>query len=123
MVNSEQSSSAATTEAGDATLLRTPLMEQPNLARLVEWFVRGLRIRLIAMEHAWRAEAWDELAHLAHQLKGAGASYGYKPISEAAAALETAARENAAQQVPLLHAKLRQQCDAAMRGLETTLDE
>jgi HPt (histidine-containing phosphotransfer) domain-containing protein len=42
------------------------------------------------------SEAIDRLAYLAHQLKGAGGSYGYERISSEAAEIEKAAEKMAA---------------------------
>ena len=36
---------------------------------------------------------WEELRRMAHQLKGAAGSYGFEPITEAAARLENAIRQ------------------------------
>lgn len=41
------------------------------------------------------ADSIDRLTYLAHQLKGAGGSYGYQRISSNAAALETALEKRA----------------------------
>ncbi|MEX2672094.1 MAG: Hpt domain-containing protein [Phycisphaeraceae bacterium] len=110
---------SGTIESGaeELAVLVSPLAGQANYRPLVAWFVKGLPLRVDAMRQATRTGAWEDLARLAHQLKGAGASYGYPAISEAAAGLERAAREQSHQQARECCEQLSGQCEAARRGL------
>jgi HPt (histidine-containing phosphotransfer) domain-containing protein len=71
----------------------SPLREDPELADLVAEFVAELPQRVGAMERAAAGGAWEEVRRLAHQLKGAGGSYGFPAISAAAREVENATRE------------------------------
>jgi len=68
------------------------LESDPDLFPLVEAFVMGLNQRLCDIDAAAAEANWKDLRSLAHQLKGAGGSYGYPRISEAAARIEEFAR-------------------------------
>lgn len=71
----------------------TLLAESPELWEVVEEFVRSLPIRVTAMQEALRDGALDRLRTHAHQLKGAGASYGYEAITRQAAEIEQAVHD------------------------------
>lgn len=71
----------------------TLLAADPELFDLVRDFVQGLDRRVSDMQHARNAGDWIRLRSLAHQLKGAGGSYGYPDLSELAGRLESAAIE------------------------------
>jgi histidine phosphotransfer protein HptB len=72
-------------------LFSTLLAESPELWEVVEEFVHTLPDRVTAMQDALRDGSLDQLKICAHQLKGAGASYGYEAISSRAAEIEQAA--------------------------------
>ncbi len=71
-----------------ATPLRSELADDPEMVELIELFVEELPNRLEAIGEALAAGDWSELSRLAHQLRGAGAGYGFDPISDSAATLE-----------------------------------
>jgi histidine phosphotransfer protein HptB len=58
------------------------------MADLVREFVGELPARVAALEHAAADLDWDAIRRLAHQLKGAGGSYGFPAITAAAAVVE-----------------------------------
>ena len=62
----------------------------PDFAPLVDWFVQELPSRIATLEQKLAAADWDGLKQAAHQLKGAGGSYGFAPITPAAGRLEAA---------------------------------
>jgi signal transduction histidine kinase/DNA-binding response OmpR family regulator len=62
------------------------------LAEVLAAFVRRLPDRLAAMEQALGHQDLESLAMLAHQMRGAASGYGFPAITEAAAALESAAK-------------------------------
>lgn len=71
-----------------------PLVSQyahdPEMSELVTFFVEELPVRLEALRSAWTRGQTMLLARLAHQLKGAGAGYGFPQIGEAAGRVESA---------------------------------
>ena len=76
-----------------ADVFVSPLAGDPELRELIEQFVAELPERLARMRSAACADNLPEVGRLAHQLKGAGGSYGFPQISAAARELERAARE------------------------------
>lgn len=64
------------------------LAEDPDMRDIVEEFAAGLPQRAADLEQAMAAQDWTRLATLAHQLKGAGGSYGYPQLSELGATME-----------------------------------
>ena len=61
-----------------------------DFAPLLAWFVEELPSRIATFEEQLAAGDWDGLRQAAHQLKGAGGSYGFAPITPAAGRLEAA---------------------------------
>ena len=66
------------------------LAGDPEFSSLVEWFVQELPKRAAAMLEKSNASDWEGLRLAAHQLKGAGGSYGFAPLTPAATRLEDA---------------------------------
>lgn len=89
-----------------------PLVSQlPNIAKfneLVERFIPRLEEQLQTMEKAVAAENHDELAGLAHWLKGAGGTVGFPAFTEPATLLESAAKQQATGEYAALLAELKQ---------------
>lgn len=100
----------------------SPLALEPDLAELVEIFVADLPARLAEIQHFVQIADWAEARRLAHQLKGAGGSYGFPHLSAAALALEQAVKrateETAEPGIAVTEALqgLAQACDAARSG-------
>jgi histidine phosphotransfer protein HptB len=78
-------------EAGQE-LYYSKLAHEPDVAELVELFVNELPGRLEEMAWATTRGDWQEVARLAHQLKGAGGSHGFAQLTPYAWKLEQAAR-------------------------------
>jgi CheY-like chemotaxis protein len=72
------------------TLASTLGDDDPDLQEIVRQFVRDLPDRSSSMLRAAQTSDTETLKRLAHQLKGAGGSYGFPAITEAAAAVENA---------------------------------
>lgn len=72
--------------------VRSVFADDPAMAELIELFVGELPNRVSAMRAAAVEGRLDDLRHLAHQLKGAAGGYGFSPVSEAAAQVETPLR-------------------------------
>ena len=68
------------------------LAHHPRLARVARTFCQTLPTKLEAMRTALRAGRLDELAELAHWLKGAGGTVGYDALFEPARDFERHAR-------------------------------
>lgn len=69
-----------------------PLISQfagdEDMVEIIEEFVRELPSRAEAIEQLTTLARFDEVRRLAHQLKGAGAGYGFPDLGSAAAELE-----------------------------------
>ncbi len=81
--------------AGSSEPLRSAFADDPEMAELIADFLQEIPGRLEAIEEAIGQGDHERVAAIAHQLKGAGGGYGFPPISDAAAALERAARAEA----------------------------
>ena len=68
------------------------LASHPKLGRIVARFVEQLPVKLAQMDNAMARADMQELASLAHWLKGAGGSVGFDDLFEPAKALELAAK-------------------------------
>ena len=66
----------------------SPLAEDRDLADIVEMFVQEMPERTAKLLDRFSESDWEGLRRAAHQLKGAAGSYGFAPISPAAARLE-----------------------------------
>lgn len=77
--------------------LRSDLVGDPDMAELVDLFVAELPQRVRAASEAWSEHRLDDLRRVAHQLRGASASYGFPAIGDAAGRVEDSIRD--------LHAK------------------
>lgn len=62
--------------------------DDPDMAELVEAFVRELPTRVEAMRDQLRSGDLESLKRGAHQLKGSCGGYGFPVLTEAAATLE-----------------------------------
>jgi histidine phosphotransfer protein HptB len=60
----------------------------PDLAEIVTLFVEEMAARVRDFKAHFASSNWDQLARLAHQLKGAAGSYGFDQITPFAARLE-----------------------------------
>ncbi len=69
--------------------------DDPSLRDLISAFLKTLPAKVKAIEEAAIAADWSKVELVARSLKGEGGSYGFDPISESAAQLETAAATGA----------------------------
>ena len=67
--------------------------DDPEMTELIEAFVEDLPQRVAELRDAYERRDHAALAHVAHNLKGVGGSFGYWIITELAADLEDALRE------------------------------
>ncbi len=73
--------------------LHSTYAEDPEMAELIEQFVRMLPERVAVIESAIAAGDMALLGGAAHQLRGAGGSFGFAPITTAAVEVEAAMRQ------------------------------
>jgi CheY-like chemotaxis protein len=83
----------------------------PRFRSIVTKFVQRLNVQLKAMEQAVHNRDFDELASLAHWLKGAGGTVGFDAFTEPAAYLEGLAK-----------ARNEDRLDAALQELQRLAD-
>jgi len=83
-----------TTELADSlTIFSTLPTQSTRFRQIVEMFVDRLRNQIAAMKMAQVNDDWDELAELAHWLKGAGGTVGFDCFTEPADRLHRLARQ------------------------------
>ena len=73
--------------------IHSSLADDEDLGEIVDLFVSEMPGRVDRLLGSADARNWSELERLAHQLKGAAGSYGFEPITPAAARLEAAVRD------------------------------
>jgi len=78
--------------ACDGGAIVSQYIRDPEMARILETFIGRLAGQVEAMHHAHADGQHRELQRLAHQLKGAGGSYGYPSLTDAARVLEDVAK-------------------------------
>jgi PAS domain S-box-containing protein len=91
--------------------VRSRLAANPRLRPAIRKFGFRLHEQLLAFEHAFSTENVEELAQLAHWLKGAAGTVGYDDFTEPATRLEEAAQNRAISEVEALIAELRELAD------------
>lgn len=90
--------------------------DDPDLAGLIDEFITSLGEDIKTMRRELKHGNYDGLRRLAHQMKGAGGSYGYPEMTEAAKKLEDAAKAKDVDAGKLALGKLTALCQAATRG-------
>ncbi|MCL2701787.1 MAG: ATP-binding protein [Phycisphaerae bacterium] len=107
----------------DIAPIYSELADEPELADVIDSFVRQLPQRLAEMQQAFAAGAYNELTRLAHRVKGAGGSYGYPTLTNRAKELEDAAKNGDREAIILSLAWLGQMVNAVERGRTPRLEE
>lgn len=77
------------------SLIYSDFGDDEDLAELVEMFVDEIPDRVQTMLDAAEGSDWEQLGRIAHQMKGAAGSYGFSEVTNVAAVLEHACRQNA----------------------------
>ena len=95
------------TSALDEPPLISRLASMPRLLPTVQKFTARLDQQLNAMDSAWQARNFAELAALAHWLKGAAGTVGYDAFTEPATELEQAVHAGAESDIPQRIERLR----------------
>jgi PAS domain S-box-containing protein len=73
--------------------------QNPRIRAIIEKFIERLDAQLGAMTRAWNNRDFDELANLAHWLKGAGGTVGFDAFTEPATNLEQRAKARSEAQI------------------------
>ena len=89
--------------------------DDPAMTEALEEFLGGLPEHIEFMRVSLAARCHEKLRRRGHQLKGAGGSYGYPQLSEAAKELETAADNADDEAAGLAIGKLATLCQAIVR--------
>ncbi len=92
-----------------------------DLVELIDEFVAGLEGDIRAMRKALESGDYDGLRRLAHQMKGAGGSYGYPMLTKAAKIIEAVAKAKDVETGKTALDKLESLCLAAYRGRKTSI--
>jgi len=91
--------------------LESDIDDDPDMYAAIDSFVSVLPARARAIEDALRQSDYQTLMHLAHQLKGSAGTFGFMPITDAAAQLEQRVKTGAQMQ----------QIEVAIRELSTLI--
>ncbi|MGO9115072.1 MAG: ATP-binding protein [Thermoguttaceae bacterium] len=89
-------------------LLSTLPTEDPDFREIVEEFIQRLQDQLAAMQRAVDAQDLQELAQLAHWLKGAGGTAGFPVFTQPAKRLEALLQEQQCDKIKAVVAELLQ---------------
>lgn len=93
--------------------LYSSLGTDPDLCDIVDMFVDEMPDRITCLMQLLDESNLDELARMAHQMKGAAGSYGFDAISPVAGDLESAILNGQAEQ--MIHDTTIQLCDLCSR--------
>jgi len=100
-------------QSADVPILKSTLpTDDPEFLEIVVEFADRLHEQLGKMQEAWEHQQLDQLAALAHWLKGSGGTAGFPAFTKPAATLEKLAKENRADQIA---AALADVCDLGKR--------
>jgi CheY-like chemotaxis protein len=105
---------SATTASDEA--IPSAFRDDPDMADIIAEFVGLLPERLAEMRQAAGAGLWDVLRRLAHQMKGAGGSYGYACLTDAARELESHANQADVEGAMLALNHLARLCEKVRAG-------
>jgi len=96
--------------------IHSAFRSDPDMAGIIAEFVAQLPQRMAEMRQAASNSQWDVLHRLAHQVKGAGGSYGYACLTDAARELESHARQRDAEAAMLALSNLAHLCERVQAG-------
>lgn len=72
----------------DDSPIKSEYAGDPDMRELVEFFVDQMPERVRALQQSLETGALEDVRSIAHQLKGAGGSYGFPQITNTARVLE-----------------------------------
>ena len=82
--------------------------DNPRIQQIIRTFVTRLIQQLDSMDLAWKRNEFEELANLAHWLKGSGGTVGFDAFTEPAKQLEQCAKAHDGRQSRVAIDQLRQ---------------
>jgi signal transduction histidine kinase/CheY-like chemotaxis protein/HPt (histidine-containing phosphotransfer) domain-containing protein len=103
------------TPASDEAI-HSAFLDDPDMAGIITAFVGNLPRRLTEMRNAAANNQWNVLQRAAHQLKGAGGSYGYTCLTDAARELESYAKQRDAEAAVLALDGIARLCERIRSG-------
>jgi CheY-like chemotaxis protein len=96
--------------------IRSAFGGDADMTEIIAEFVGQLPQRLTEMRQAAANSQWDALQRAAHQLKGAGGSYGYACLTDEARELESHANHQDAEAAVLALSRLTDLCERIQAG-------
>ena len=111
LTSGEEAAAEMTQTEQKAPLVSRLPMEKPQFREIVERFIGRLDEQLTSMQAAWDCRDFDELAGLAHWLKGTGGSVGFDEFGDPSARLEIAAKDQLADDIEASILELRELFD------------
>ncbi|MEC7719392.1 MAG: Hpt domain-containing protein, partial [Planctomycetota bacterium] len=72
----------------DSTPIYSSMESDPDLLDLIVMYVEDARDFMEQLTTAFNQKAWNDLASIAHQVKGSAGSHGFQQVTEAAKQLE-----------------------------------
>lgn len=105
-------------ESTQAGPILSEFADDPDMMELVEMFVAELPERVVAMKEMMTEGRIEDLARIAHQLKGASGGYGFSILGAAAAALESSLK--AGDDIEAVNAQLHELVSLCERASATT---
>jgi signal transduction histidine kinase/CheY-like chemotaxis protein len=109
-------SPSRTATPGQSNGISSQFADDPQLAGILPGFIERLSGQLDALCKALEEERLEDAQRLAHRLKGAGGSYGYPTLSEAAKSLEFAAKARDMAGATAALAAVEEVCAAVQAG-------
>jgi HPt (histidine-containing phosphotransfer) domain-containing protein len=101
-------------------------MMDPEFDDLKREFLSEAQLKARDISEAMQSQtpqALERMGYLAHQLKGAGGSYGFQAISSEAAAIEQAVERLVKGPEPQLEALIRERIDGLTAEIESRSNE
>jgi CheY-like chemotaxis protein/HPt (histidine-containing phosphotransfer) domain-containing protein len=96
--------------------IASQFLDDPQLGDILPQFVKRLPNQLDVLCEALEQKRLGDAERLAHQIKGAGGSYGYPTLSEVAKSLELAAKAQDVRGAAAALADVKEVCLAIQRG-------
>jgi CheY-like chemotaxis protein len=97
-------------------LIESEFADDPDFVEIIDQFVASLAEKLHSMKESLANGDFETLQRFAHQLKGAGGSYGYPGLTDAAKLLEDAAKAQDPEAAGLAFAPLPKLSQAIIAG-------
>ena len=99
--------------------IESRLAGTPRFRAIIEKFIVRLELKLVAMEASWEERDYDELANLAHWLKGAAGTVGFDALTAPAESLKLYAIEYKESEIESSLLGLRGLCERIVASNES----